>query len=87
MSLGEDVGYLISRGNKDKTNSATSNMLSHKVTINLNMLGAIMEDIIVRNLNGTLIIIIKNNSIGMRSTHIGKKPMELKKLLSSVKRA
>ena len=59
MSFGEEVGGLISRGNKEKTNMATGNMLSYEVAINLNILGAIMEDIIMGNLNSTLIVTIK----------------------------
>ena len=31
-------------------------MMTHKMTINLNMLGAFMENIIMRNLNSTTVV-------------------------------
>ena len=37
-------------------------MITDKMTINLNVFSPFMEDIIVSNMNGTLVIIIKRSS-------------------------
>ncbi len=49
-------------------------MVPNEMTINFNMLGALMEDIIVRNLDGDPIITIKKGSSRLRSTHVCQKP-------------
>ena len=56
MCFGKYVGSLISRRNKEKTNSTTNHMLPYEMTINLYVFGTIVEDIIMSNLNGTLIV-------------------------------
>lgn len=87
MSFGEEVGGLISRGNKENTNSAPSNMLANEVTIYLDMLSAIIEDIVMCNLNSTLVVTIKIGASRMRNSHIRKKPIKPHKLLSSVSKS
>ena len=62
MKFGKKISRLVSRYEKKKTNSTTNNMLTNEVTINLNMLGAIMKNIIVSNHNGTTIVTMKNSS-------------------------
>ena len=47
-----------------------------KITINFDVFSSFMEDIIVRNLNGILVIIIKRSSKGCRHTEIFKKPLK-----------
>jgi len=49
-------------------------MVPNEVTINFNMLGALMEDIIVSNLDGAPIIAIKRETSRLRSTHVCQKP-------------
>ena len=51
-------------------------MIADKMTINLDMFSLFIEDIIVRNLNDILVIIIKRSSIGCRHTEIFKKPLK-----------
>ena len=41
-------------------------MLTDKMTINLNVFSPFMEDIIVSNINGTLVVTIKRSSRGYR---------------------
>ncbi|GMP27824.1 hypothetical protein CsSME_00003642 [Camellia sinensis var. sinensis] len=84
MSLGEDISRLIGRSNGEKMNSTTCNMLSNEMAINLNMLGAIMKNIIVSNLNGTLIVTIKRGSARRGNTHISEEPAKPEKFLSSI---
>jgi len=43
-------------------------MIMDKMTINLNVFSPFMEDIIMRNMNGTLIVTIKRSSRGCRHT-------------------
>jgi len=69
MSLGENISRLISRRNRKKMNNAVCNMLSNEMTINLNMFDAIMKDIIVNNLNGTLIVTMERGGTRGRNTY------------------
>ena len=43
-------------------------MIMNKMTINLDVFSLFMEDIIVNNMNGTLIVTIKRSSRGCRHT-------------------
>ena len=57
-SLRKDISNLIRRANWKKMKDASRQMMMHKMTINLNMLGALMENIIMRNLNSTTVVTI-----------------------------
>ena len=70
MGFSEDVGNLISRGNKDETNVTLSEMMSHKVTIELNMFCAFVEDIITSNLNSTLIVTVNSSCSGVSNSNV-----------------
>ena len=72
MSIGEDIRILIQGGNKNAMNGTLKHMMTNKVTISLYMFSALMKDIIVSNLNGTMIITIKKSSRGMIDPHIMK---------------
>jgi len=41
-------------------------MITYKITINLDVFSLFMEDIIVSNINGTLVITIKRSNRGRR---------------------
>ena len=43
-------------------------MITDKMTINLDVFSPFMEDIIMSNMNGTLVVTIKKNSRGCRDT-------------------
>ena len=43
-------------------------MITDKMTIDLNVFSLFMEDIIVSNMNGTLVVTIKKSSKGCRHT-------------------
>ena len=47
------------RGNILKCECTLKQMMTNEMTINLNMFSTFMEDIIMRNLNSTSIIIVK----------------------------
>lgn len=68
-------------------NNVESNMLANKVIIDFDVFGTFIEDIIMSDLNGTLIVMTNNNGMTLRSTHFFKKPLKLYKLLSSVSKS
>ena len=49
-------------------------MITEKMTIDLDVFSPFMEDIIVSNMNGTLVVTIKRSSRGCRHTKIFEKP-------------
>ena len=66
--LGEDIYKLIFGGDREKLKSTMDKMIPDKMTINLDMFSPLMEDIIVNNMNGTLVITIKESGKGCGHT-------------------
>ena len=62
-SLGEDIYKLIFGGDEEKLESTMDKMISDKMTINLDVFSPFMEDIIVSNMNGTLVITTDRKSV------------------------
>ena len=60
--LGEDIRKLIFGGDGEKLESTMDKMISDKITINLDVFSPFMEDIIVSNMNGILVVTIKESS-------------------------
>ena len=58
MWLGEDIYKLIFRGDWDQLGSTMDKMIRDKMTIDLDVFSSFMEDIIVSNMNGTLVVTI-----------------------------
>ncbi|GMP60263.1 hypothetical protein CsSME_00023198 [Camellia sinensis var. sinensis] len=84
MSLGEEVRKLQSRGDKRKRDRARLQMLSDKVTINLNVFRSFMEDSIVGNLNSTAVVTIEGGWKRLRYTQIREKTTKPIKLSNSM---
>ena len=59
---------LISVSSKDQLESTIDRMITDKMTIDLNVFSPFMEDIIVSNMNGTLVITIKRTGRGYGHT-------------------
>ena len=59
-------------------------MLVSDVVVNLNVLGAFMEDIIMSNVDSTMIVTIKRSGIGLWSIHVSQEPVKPDKLSSGV---
>ena len=59
-------------------------MLVSNVVVDLNMLGAFVEDIIMSNVDSATIVIIKRSGSGLWSIHVNQKPAKLDKLASGV---
>ena len=49
-------------------------MITDKITIDLNVFSPFMEDIIVSNMTGTLVVTLKRSSRGYGHTQVLKKP-------------
>ena len=62
-------------------------MITDKMTINLDVFSPFMEDIIVSNMNDTLVVTIKRNSRGCRHTYILKKPSKPKELRCDISKS
>ena len=72
MSFHEDINRLIKRERFLKGNDVDK-MVSNEVTINFDMYSVLIEDIIVKNLNNTIITIRSRNVLGLRNydtTHL-----------------
>jgi len=62
-------------------------MLASDVAVDLNVLVAFMEDIIMSNVESTTIITIKRSGNGLQSIHVSQKPSNPDKLLSGVSKS
>ena len=49
-------------------------MITNKMTIDLDVFSPFMENIVVSNMNGTLVVTIKRSSKGCRHTQVFEKP-------------
>ena len=52
-------------------------MLASDVAVDLNMLGAFVEDIIMSNVDSTTIVTIKTSGSGLWSIHVNQEPDKL----------
>ena len=68
MWLGEDIHKLIFRGDQEQLESTMDKMITDKITIDLDVFSPFMEDIIVSNMNDTLVVTIKRSSRGCGQT-------------------
>ena len=84
MSLREDISRLVSRGDGEQLEIAFLEMLASDVAVDLNVLNAFMEDIIMSNVDSTTIVIIKRSGSGLWSIHVIQEPVKPDKLASSV---
>ena len=84
MSFGEDISRLVGRGDGEQLNIAFLEMLASDVAVDLNVLGAFMEDIVMSNVDTTTIITIKRSSNGLWSIHVSQEPSKLDKLAGGV---
>lgn len=80
----EDAKYLINNKYYSEMKGVVDQMMTNKMIINLNVLSALMKNIIVNNLNDTLTIIIDVCSFKLRDSHILQQPSKPEKAKSSV---
>ena len=79
MSLGEDISRMVSRGDGEQLE-----MLVSDVVVDLNVLGAFMEDIIMSNVDSTMIVTINRSGRRLWSIHVSQEPAKLDKLAGGV---
>ena len=84
VSLGEDISRLVNRGDGEQLEIAFPEMLASDVAVNLNVLDAFMEDIIMSNVDSTTIVIIKRSGSGLWSIHVIQELVKPDKLVGSV---
>ena len=48
--------------------------MTNEVTIDLNVLGVLMKNIIMGNVNSTMIVTVNKSTGGLGSTHISQEP-------------
>ena len=70
MSLGEYISRLVNREDGEQLEIAFLEMLASDAVVNLNVLGAFMEDIIMSNVDSTTIVTIKRSGNGQWSIHV-----------------
>ena len=84
VSLGEDISRLVNKGDGEQLEISFLEMLASDVAIDLNVLGAFMEDIIMSNVDSTTIVTIKRSGSGLWSIHVSQEPTKLDKFAGGV---
>ena len=84
VSFGEDISRLVGREDGEQLEIAFLEMLASDVAIDLNVLGAFMEDIVMSNINSTPIITIMKSGSGMWSIHVSQESSKPDKLASGI---
>ena len=84
MKLGEDISKLVNRVDGEQLEIAFLEMLASDVAVDLNVFGAVMEDIIMSNVDSTTIVTIKRSDNGLWSIHVSQEPAKLDKLAGGV---
>jgi len=72
MRLGKEICNLQGRRNKRQSNGVMLEMMTSKMTINLNVLSSLMKNRVVSNLNRTLVVTIHMSRMRKRNSHISK---------------
>ena len=84
VTLGEDISKLVSRRDGEQLEIAFLEMLASDVAVDLNVLGAFMEDIIMSNVDSTTIVTIKRSGSWLWSIHVSQELAKPDKLASGV---
>ena len=84
VSLGKDISRLVSKGDGEQLEISFLEMLASDVAVDLNMLGAFVEDIIMSNVDSTTIVTIMRSGSGLRSIHVSQELAKPNKLASGV---
>jgi hypothetical protein len=69
MRLGKEIYNLQGRRNKRQSNGAMFEMMTSKMTIDLNVLSSLMKNRVMSNLNRTLVVTIHRSSVAMSQSH------------------
>jgi hypothetical protein len=72
MRLGKEICNLQERRNKRQSNDVMLEMMTSKMTIDLNVLSSLMKNRVVNNLNRTLVVTIYRSTMIKGNSHISK---------------
>jgi hypothetical protein len=72
MRLSKEIYNLQGRRNKRQSNGVMLEMMTSKMTIDLNVLSSLMKNRVVSNLNRTLVITIYRSRVRKGNSHISK---------------
>ena len=72
------------KGDGEQLEIAFLEMLASDVVVNFNVLGVFMEDIIMSNVDSTMIVTIKRNDSGLWSIYVSQEPAKPNKLAGGV---
>ena len=84
VRLGEDISRLVSRGDGKQLEITFLEVLESDVTVDLNVLGAFMKDIIISNVDSITIVTIKRSGSRLWSIHVSQEPAKSDKLVGGV---
>ena len=84
VSLVKDINRLVSKEDGEQLKISFLEMLANDVAVDLNMFGAFVEDIIMSNVDSTMIVTIKRSGSGLRSIHVSQEPVKPNKPASGV---
>jgi len=72
MRLGKEICNLQERRNKRQSNGVMLEMMTSKMTIDLNVLNSLMKNRVMSNLNRTLVVTIHGSRMREENSHISK---------------
>jgi len=72
MRLGKEIWNIQGRMNKRQSNGVMLEMMTSKMTIDLDVFSSLMKNQVVNNLNRTLVITIHNSRMRKENSHISK---------------
>jgi len=72
MCLGKEICNMQGRMNKRQSNGVMIEMMTSKMTIDLNVFSSLMKNRVVNNLNRTLVVTIHNSRMRKENSHISK---------------
>ena len=72
VNLGEDISKLVSKGEGEQLEISFLEMSASDVVVDLNVLDAFMEDIIMSNVDSTTIVTIKRSGSRLCSIHVSE---------------
>ena len=70
MRLGKEICNLQGRMNKRQSNGVMLEMMTSKMTIDLDVFSSLMKNQVVNNLNRTLVVTIHRSRMRKRNSHI-----------------
>jgi len=72
MLLGKEIYNLQGRMNNGQSNSVMLEIMTSKMTIDLNVFSSLMKNRVVSNMNRTLVVTIHRSRMRKENSHISK---------------